>query len=170
MKTRLILTVAASALLMVSCKTNEANYRAAYEVAKAKSERLDEDSTAVKTVFAMSEPRPVTTAGVTLPMVTEPVAFTPDGGATRATVKRYCVIVGRFRQVFNARQMRKRLIAGGYEGAMIVNNRDGVYYVIAKSADTPAEASAALAEVKNDSALKLRGPLPLVLQPRHLAK
>ena len=67
--------------------------------------------------------------------------------------------------MFNARQMRQRLIDSGYESAMIVNTREPLYYVIAVTAATPEEALAAWQRVTADKNIVLRSPLPFILQP-----
>ena len=95
----------------------------------------------------------------------EYVGYTTDGGSSRENVLRYNIVVGQFKQVFNARQMRQRLIDGGYEGAMIVNTREPLYYVIAATASTPEEALQAWRRVTTDKAIVLRAPLPFILQP-----
>ncbi len=56
----------------------------------------------------------------TLPIRTEAIGYTDGGGASRETVRKYNIVVGQFKQVFNARQMRERLMAGGYPDAFIV--------------------------------------------------
>ena len=172
MKHPLILCALIAALALTGCKTNEANYRAAYEVAKAKQSRnIDLDGSGdTSGLHGMDTPRPTTVQGVTLPMRTETISFTKDGGARQENILRYNIVVGRFRQIFNATQMRQRLMDSGYPQACIVNNRDKVYFVIAHSCATPAQAAEALAKVKADKNLRLTSPLPFVLEPAHLSR
>ncbi|MDE5688891.1 MAG: SPOR domain-containing protein [Paramuribaculum sp.] len=171
MKTKhlFFITVAASALALGGCKTTEANYKAAYEIAKQKQvENMGGDTSAKLEQFALPKER--TVDGVKLEMRTEAIGFPADGGASRAVIKRYNIVVGQFRQIFNARQMRERLIANGYEGACIVSTRNQVYYVVAASCATPKEAAEAVGSVKSDSRITLRAPLPFVLEPSYLAR
>lgn len=168
-KNIIILAAGASLLALGGCKTTEANYKAAYEIAKQKQvENMGGDTSAKLEQFALPKER--TVDGVKLEMRTEAIGFPADGGASRAVIKRYNVVVGQFRQIFNARQMRERLIANGYEGACIVSTRNQVYYVVAASCATAKEASEAIDGVKSDSRLTLRAPLPFVLEPSYLAR
>ncbi len=160
------------AAILPACKTTEANYRQAYEIAKDKQENSDGgDQIPTSALNRYGMPRPKLTAeGDTLMMLTEPIAFTADGGADRESLKRYNVVVGQFRQIFNAKAMLGRLREGGYPDACIVNTRLPLYYVIAGSYATTAEASKALDAVKADASLRFSEPLPFILQPAHLAR
>ena len=104
------LAVIVATLLTVGCKTNENNYRQAYETAVAKNR---EDSGVDSTIYARirnnAQKTDLVVGADTLPMRTEYVGYTEDGGASREMLKRYNVVVGQFKQVFNARQMRARL-------------------------------------------------------------
>lgn len=171
MKTKNIIIIAAgvSLLALGGCKTTEANYKAAYEIAKQKQvENMGGDTSAKLEQFALPKERSID--GVKLDMRTEAIGFPADGGASRSVIKRYNVVVGQFRQIFNARQMRERLMNNGYEGACIVSTRNQVYYVIAVSCTTPKEASEAVDALKSDSRITLRDPLPFVLEPSYLAR
>lgn len=159
---KLYIVAAALAVIATGCKTNEANYRAAYEVAKSKQTQGEGDEATRLQQYSL--PREQTIDGVTLPVRTETVGYPADGGATRQNVKTYSVVVGQFRQIFNARQMRQRLMDNGYPDAVIVSNREPVYYVIARSCDTPAQAAEALAQIKADTSITLRAPLPYILK------
>jgi len=159
-------------LLAAGCKTNEANYRQAYETAVNKNRH---SSGADSTIYAnmhdnkerMSD---LVVDGDSLPMRTEYIGYTDEGGASRETVKKFNVVVGRFRQVFNAREMRARLIASGYSDAFIVNTREPLYYVCTATCPTAEEAAVELWRVKNDKSIVLRPPLPFILRPGHLAR
>lgn len=166
-----ILAFAAIAVIATSCKTTEANYKAAYERAvERKNEGID--STVYDAIRREAKPSVIAIdGGVQLPLVTEHVSVTPDNGNTSITLKRYCIVVGKFKQIFNARSMRTRLASSGnYPDAFIVQIREPLYYVIAATADTPQDAAAALQKVRNDQTLMLREPLPWVLQPTSLAR
>lgn len=166
---KILFVAAIAAVVLTGCKTTEANYRAAYEIAKEKQQRAEDDgSTARLQTFA--DPKEITVDGIKLMMHTEPIGFIADGGVTRESIRKYNVVVGRFRQLFNAKQMRERLIASGYDEACVVTTRDAGYYVIAESCATATEAEKGLEKVKDDSTLSLRAPLPYILRPAHLAR
>ncbi len=97
-------------LLTVSCKTSESNYRQAYETAVAKNrEASGVDSTIYARIRNSAQTSDLIAGSDTLPMRTEYVGYTENGGASREMLKRYNVVVGQFKQKFNAREMRARL-------------------------------------------------------------
>ena len=166
-----ILAFAAIAVIATSCKTTEANYKAAYERAvERKNEGID--STVYDAIRREAKPSVIAIdGGVQLPLVTEHVSVTPDNGNTSITLKRYCIVVGKFKQIFNARSMRTRLASSGnYPDAFIVQTREPLYYVCTATCQTPQEAATALEKVKTDKSIVLRSPLPFILRPAHLAR
>lgn len=153
-------------VLLSACKTSEENYRKAYESAKEQQrEATGIDSTIYGRIRNSAAQSVLVVGGDSLPVRREYVGYTPDGGSTRDNVLRYNVVVGQFRQLFNAREMRQRLVNQGYDGAMIVNTREPLYYVIASTASTPEDAQAAWHRVMTDPSLVLRSPLPFILTP-----
>lgn len=165
-----LLIIAVLLLSLAACKTNESNYRAAYEAAIEKQkESTALDSTIYGNYRRQASMARLAAGSDTLPLRTESVAYTENGGASRETVKVYNVVVGQFKQLFNARQMRERLQAEGYPDAMIVHTREPLYYVIAGTAGTPEEARNLFQRVSRDKALVLKSPLPFILRPNHLA-
>ena len=160
-----------SLLGAVGCKTNEANYRQAYEVAVNKSrESSGVDSTIYSRIRNSAQTSALVVKGDSLPMRTEYIGYTDDGGASREMLKIYNVVVGQFKQVFNARQMRARLINSGYDSAFIVHTREPLYYVCTATCATADEAAAEYARVRNDKSIVLTAPLPFILRPAHLAR
>ncbi len=105
-----------------------------------------------------------------MPMRAEYIGYTKDGGASRETVKKYNVVVGQFKQLFNAREMRRRMIGNGYGGAFIVHTREPLYYVVTATASTPEEILVEYRKVQNDKGLTLRSPMPFILRPAHFAR
>lgn len=157
------------AVLMMSsglfgCKTTEKNYREAYE--KVMHKRNEGVDSAQAAAMQLENSVPVSDAGdgIRLPMKSEFVMITPDGGGLRESLKKFSVVVGVFRQKFNALSMRERLIDNGYPGAFVVNTSAKEYYVIASSSDSPAEARDILEKASSDSGMVLRSPLPWVLR------
>lgn len=167
----LLAVVTMMAVGLYSCKTTEANYKAAYETAVAK--RANDtalDSATVAHLERADLPRDLKVNGITLPVRTLAIGFDEDGGSSRDNVKRYNVVVGQFRQLFNAKEMRKRMINDGYEDAMVIHDRQPMYYVVAATTDSPEEAQAQLEKVRTDSRIYLKAPLPWILRPAHLAR
>lgn len=168
---RLPLIIASLLLLLTGCKTNEANYKAAYEAAVVKQkESADIDSTIYGAIRRQARMATLAVGADSLPLRTEPLGYTENGGASRETLHRYNIVVGQFKQVFNARQMRERLMNGGYTDAIIVHTREPLFYVVAASVNTPEEALEVFRRVKADKSIVLRDPLPFVARPSHLAR
>ena len=161
----------AALLALGACKPNESAYKSAYESAIAKR---DAEGGGEGTVYnryrEMAKPSEIALGNDTLPVITEFIGFTENGGASRETTGRYNVVVGRFKQGFNARQMRERLQANGYPEAFILHTREPLYYVATATCSTAQEALEQLRRVDADSSLVLRAPLPFVLQPAHMAR
>lgn len=168
---RLLPVVAGLSLLAVGCKTSESNYRQAYETAVQKNrESTGVDSTIYARIRNSAKTSELVAASDTMPMRTEYIGYTEDGGSSRETIGHYNVVVGQFKQVFNARQMRARLQGGGYDSAFIVHSREPLYYVCTAACRTPEEAAAAFERVKADKSIVLRPPMPFILRPAHLAR
>lgn len=165
-----ILSAIALLLSANACRTTEANYKAAYEATRQR--QLTGDSLTDKGLLDQQRPKPMVFGSDTLPVRTEYIGYTKDGGADtmRTRVKRYCVVVGQFRQVFNARSMRQRLMDHGYHNALVLHNSMKDYYVIANTTPDPHIARLMLDSVKADTSLVLRSPYPYILRPGHLAR
>ncbi|MDE6099993.1 MAG: hypothetical protein K2G01_03030 [Paramuribaculum sp.] len=155
---------------LAACKTTEANYKAAYEAAREK--QLTGDSLIDYGLLDQQRPKPMVFGNDTLPVRTEYVGYTKGGGADsdKSVVKRYCVVVGRFKQVFNAKSMRERLIESGYGNSLVLHNGMKEYYVIANGSNDPHTARLMLDSVRSDSQLVLKQPYPYILQPGHLSR
>lgn len=157
--------------LVFSCKPNQAAYKKAYESTVARRDSLAKADKEMYGNYREMIPRTRIKLGEdTLEVRTERIAFTKDGGAVRDSVERYNVVVGRFKQIFNARQMRERLMASGYPKAFVLNNSEPQYYVVASTWSTAQGALDGLNEVKADTMLKMRDPLPFVLEPAHMRR
>ena len=151
-----------------ACKTNEANYRDAYEKAKEKkTETVDSLPTAM--LRQSDLPRLMKIGNDSVPVRTFPITRKIDAGSEDG-IKKFCVVVGKFRQIFNASSMSKRLAEDGYTYACVVHDRDNYYYVIASSTDIPTEVTPQLDRVRNDKSIVLHSPFPYILRPAHLAR
>lgn len=167
---KLLLMLAVAVVALAGCKTNEANYRAAYEKAKEKRTETG-DSTITAKLRNELTPKDMAFEGVTLPVRTEPLrAIAPENDAPVPELKRYCVVVAQFRQMFNARSMRTRLAEAGYEGAIVVSNRQNDFYVCAATTAVPAEAAEVLSRLRQDKSIVFHEPFPYVLRPAQLVR
>lgn len=165
MKNLILIVSALLALAAFSgCRTTEENYRAAYELAKKKDTGSPVDSTIYARIRNEARPQAVAVGGDTLRMKSEYVALTPETGGSLAEFKTYNVVVAQFKQLFNAKSVRKRLAAAGYTGAFVIQTREPLYYVVAVSSATPAEALAALKKIEADKPVPMRGPCPFVVR------
>lgn len=157
------------AVAMSACRTNEANYRAAYEIAKEKRVETG-DSTTTAALRGSMEPKSMAVDGVTLPVLTLPVSVVKADSDNAAELKRYCVIVGTFKQIFNARSMSERLIGQGYDGAFVVKDRNQDHYVVAGATNDATEAHLLIERLKSDQSVVLRSPFPYALRPAQLVR
>lgn len=154
---------------LFSCKTTEANYRQAYETARQKQTE-EGDSAITAGLNNQARPRTLVVDGVSLPVVTAGVNVTKDGGMDVKRLKRFNTVAGTFRQIFNARSMRERLMGAGYPDAFILQNAYGTYYVLTLTTSSAEEALANLEKLRTDESLRLRAPLPYILRPGHIAR
>lgn len=169
MKKIFVFVFSVALLGIAGCKTTEANYRAAYEIAKEK--QMDSgDSITNAGLKSQQMPRQMVFGADTLQVRTEAVGVTANGGGTNDMLKKYCVVAGQFHQIFNASSMRSRLVADGYEGTFLLHNRMKQYYVVVGSYNLPSEARAMIDSLKADESLVFKAPFPYVLRPAHLVR
>lgn len=164
-----LILVSAVLIGVASCKTTEANYKTAYEIAKKKKTETG-DSLIDRSLANSNNPKLMVIQGVQLPVFTEYVGLTKGEFTEGYKIKRYCVVVGKFTQLFNARQMRKRMINCGYDDACLLQNRTNQFYVSVATTADPVQADSLLQSVKNDTAIVLREPYPYILRPGQLVR
>lgn len=168
MKIRLFIVSAIALVLFAACKTNEANYRAAYEIAKQKS--MDGvDAETYEKMQRESMPTKEVAGGDTLCMMRASVNVAKYEGNDDVLLKRYNVVVAQFKQIFNAKAMMRRLKNQGYD-AIVLQNPEPLYYVVAGSLDNKGEAVELIKKLTNDESIVLREPYPCILEPLHLVK
>lgn len=156
--------VAVASVALAGCKTSEANYRAAYDRAVAGRDSVDAvESTIYGAQRAMSS-RVAVVAGDSLEIRPQRVAVTEGGGGIRENLKTYCVVVGQFKQRFNACSMRERLAEAGYADAFVVETAEPYYYVVLSSHADVAAAGKALRAIPADFPVRMKAPLPFILQ------
>ena len=139
---RNILVVAALAALMslamVSCKTNEKNYRAAYEVAKASKDVAVDEATEQR-IEAEKHGQITAVNGDSVKIMNEHVVLV-DADSLVSQMPPVGVAVGSFKQVFNARMFKKRLVAKDYK-AYLLENKEKQFFVMIQGFVTVAEAA-----------------------------
>lgn len=144
----IIYTAAAASLLCGAsgCKTTEANYKAAYDVAKARQKQTTEDDGLDRHTRDMLERqrrghRSILIAGRdTLEVTTMFLKADKEGDS----IPQYGIAVNEFTQVFNARAMCKRLRDNGFDGAYVVHTAQPAYYVVSAGTNDPAKIPALL--------------------------
>ncbi len=165
---KVLFIIAIAFLTVIGCKPTEENYRAAYEKAREKQSETGDSLTTAQ--FRQSQqPRLMSVGADTLPVMTFYIGRDADFG-NKDSIRKYCVVVGRFKQVFNARSMAERLVAGGFNEAFVVHDAQGYYYVACNSTDLPDEAGRLLEKVKKDGSVVLHPPYPYILRPGHLVR
>lgn len=166
MRKYLILNILAAVIFTVAgCKTSESNYREAYEKAIAGREaNADLDSTVYGTVRRQMSVREVVLPdGTTVPVYVQHVRVTDGGGGIPENLRRYNVVVGRFKQLFNAKSLRNRLVDDNvFPGAFVVQTAEPYYYIVASSWSSLAEAAAAMRAMPAN-APAMKEPLPFIL-------
>lgn len=157
-----ITLVALVVALAASCKTSEKNYRQAYEVTKVA--RLTEDSMMISLVEKERAPINMAVGEDTIKYRKEFVSITKDASGTSDMLKRYNIVVGRFRQVFNAKSMQSRMSGLGYT-SYVIETREPAYFVVVYSTDSKEEVAKKFQEVVADKRVVFKAPFPWVLEP-----
>lgn len=162
--TKFILLTVLALIALTGCKTTEANYRAAYETAKERTNTGGLDSTVYARIRQEARPGMVKVGNDTMPLTTQYVKPTAIDG-TAKPLDRYNIVVAQFKQLFNAKSMVGRLNEAGYADASIAETKEPLYYVIASGHGDAASALHGLEAIKAQPPLPLRDPFPWVLQP-----
>ena len=141
-----------AALTFNSCKTTEANYKAAYDITKNRVKAKDGiDSVTFSKIEAEKTEATAVVAGDSVRLITHHVNIVDD---SPSALKRYGVVVGEYKQVFNARSFRNRL-KSEKEPAYVVMDAARKYYVIAHGFDTSIEASDYLKRLDKEVKMKI---------------
>ncbi len=159
MKKTIIIAYCLLMLGSYSCKTSEKNYRAAYESAvKADTGGLDD-----LTLNKINEEKLGKKIGIGNDSVRVKSEYVRIVDNSAPELMNYGVVVGQFKQIFNARKFHKRLLDTGFK-PVILANRDEEYLVIAKNCATLEEAATYVGNIKKN----IPFPLPIeawILQP-----
>lgn len=162
-----IMALAALAtILITSCKTTEKNYRTAYErtMTAQDTTHLEFEQTIYGRYRRDMRVSESIVGGDTVATRIQRVFITP-GDSVPNKLKTYNLIIGQFKQLFNANSMRQRLRDMGYTGAFVVQTAEPYYYVVAQDYDDQSQAAAALKRMRANPPFRLRDPLPFLLRP-----
>lgn len=163
-----IAALAAAALVILAatgCRTNEENYRRAYEAAKQKQIEEAGGETIYNQIRREARQEATTSNGDTIRYTTQFVLVTKDLGATPSSLKRYNLVAGQFKQLFHAKSLMNRLREAGYAESFIVQTREPYYYVVAASSNSVSEIVPLMKEFETAPPVKLVEPCPWILRP-----
>lgn len=159
----LMIAVVILAVSATSCKTTEENYKAAYDIAARKQVGgVSRDVSAfIEREKRLGERKLI--MGDSVRVLTQRVKMV-EGDDT--SIHNYCVVVGDFKQVFNASSFSKRINdveKDTIKPSYVVVNPEKRYYVIYKGFDTKEEAAGFL---KNMDNFKIKIPIeePWILE------
>lgn len=125
-----------------SCKAKKSAYRKAYEEAKQREIAVQH----VKSSVSYEEPQVVTTPAIETPIRKERVSVLE--GENSNNLKRYSVVIGSFQNPTNAKALREKMTAKGYN-AVLARNEVGMLRVIVSSFDSREEAAASREAIKS---------------------
>lgn len=147
-------------LAATSCRTTEANYRAAYEATKASQaatlsdDGLDENTRRLLNLNNKQH-QYIQIVGSDTLNITNVFATLEEGPMTSAP--EFAVVANAFSQIFNAKALLKRLQDAGFANAYIFKSATPDYYVAAGGSDNVADIPAirdALAKAGNPGSRK----------------
>lgn len=161
-----ILILLLLAFIPSSCKTTEENYRSAYQKAVEARRQADEPE---DNIFGGIQRR-MSTSFVVVGNDSIPISFThlfviTDGDKPAAVMKKFNIVVGQFKQKFNALSLSRRFAESGWPDTFVVQTAEPYYYVIASSSDSVADIAATMADLRSNSPLPLKSPLPFLISP-----
>lgn len=170
MKTNIFPLLTAAAFLSVmfcGCKPSEKNYREAYEKAVADNDRgvTDFDNTIYNRYRAQTHTAEAALPdGTKVPVHIARVKVTPDGGGIPEWYRTYSVVVGEFKQLFNARSLQQRYVDAGYPRTFLLENAEPYYYIVVNSSDNLSQMSAVADSLRASSPVPLKEGFPYILQ------
>ncbi len=164
LKYGIFLTLIAS-VLVSGCKTTEANYRAAYEQAVANRSADDDgiDGTIYDAVRRKATTSTIALSQGTMQVKRERVKLEHQSQPGERPAD-YYVLVGQFKQLFNARSLCRRVIDAGYPDATILMTAEPLYY-IGIPVDNPDALKAKLDAVSERKPVAMKSPYPVAFQP-----
>ncbi len=139
---KILLFISVCGLMLSSCRTTEANYRAAYETTKSSQaaavadDGLDENTRRMLNLNKKQH-QYVQIVGQDTLNITNVFAVLEEGPVE--TVPQFSVVANAFSQLFNARALMKRLQEAGFKNAYIFKTATPDYYVSAGGSDNVAD-------------------------------
>ena len=165
------MTAVAVAMLLAtaSCKTNETNYRTAYEAALQK--RIQDEADDGLDQSAHRALKSTTAGSVTLRTIgkVDSVRVTTrhmvviDGDSV-AQPPQFSVAVAQFRQQFNAKAMCGRLREHGFTSAYVCKTGDPVYIVATDGNDDETIAAQELDKIRKTSHISFTENYPMLIR------
>ena len=157
-----IALLAATTAGITSCRTNEANYRAAYEQAVAGREDTSGiDNTVYDKIRREAVSSYTIYEGDSIPLKRERVSLVDPTPGT--TLSHAYVVVAQFKQKFNAGSLAARLVENGYADATVLVTREPLYYVAIASGDRT-DMILRCREIAANPPVPVKEPYPLVLE------
>ena len=168
MKNLLKIALAAVAVCAgaTACRTNEPNYRAAYEKTIAgRDAGVPLDSSVYGKVRRQMTVTMLSAGGDSAELRAIPVNPTPAPDGTPGAIPQpYGIVAGQFKTLFNARSLCDRLHETGYTEASIVQTAEPYYYIVASWQPDGATAIAAMRRLQAEAPVAMREPVPFILK------
>lgn len=139
---KILLFIGVVGLMLSSCRTTEANYRAAYEATKssqavaASDDGLDENTRRMLNLDKKQH-QYVQIVGQDSLNITNVFAILEEGSVEN--VPQFSVVANAFSQLFNAKALMKRLQEAGFDNSYIFKTATPDYYVAAGGSDNVAD-------------------------------
>lgn len=152
-------------LALSGCRTNEDNYRRAYERAKEReAEKTALDDTIYGDIRKDAQTRHISVGQQMYDVRIERMSLS-DGQQLSPTpvLQNYNIVVAQFKQRFHANSLASRLRDNGYPGAFVIQTAEPLYYVVALNTADSAEAVAALRQLAARSPVRLNDGFPILL-------
>ncbi|KGN90346.1 cell division protein [Porphyromonas crevioricanis] len=138
---KIVLIAATLAMVsaFTSCKPKQSAYRQAYEAAKQR-EIVSKEGSSTATMTEVSKP-------IDRQVLVRQENLSVLEGENANSLKRYSVVVGSFQNHANARSLKERMQADGYE-AVLAQNEQGMLRVIVSSFHSRQDAAASRDAIK----------------------
>lgn len=162
-----VLSAIALALMvpaLFSCKTTEANYKAAYDKTVAARDSVAQVENTIYGSRRQMQSATVATDSGSVEVRRIRVKVTEGGGALPEQLHRFNVVAAQFKQRFNALSMRERLADGACPGAFVVETAEPYYYVVTASCADAADAARRLDALSTAADIAMRPPCPFILE------
>lgn len=152
---------------ILSCKPSEKNYRKAYEatINGRDTTAREFDETIYGRYRRQMRRTQLVVSGDTLDVRSQRVSLTKSGGGKTGSIKAYMVVIGGFKQLFNAQSMRERLVGMGWPETFVVQTAEPYYFVVVSSYNDVTKARADIEKITENPPFRLGEDYPFVLNP-----